>query len=221
MDILQWQFIVLFITAILFITYFLFNPVKSNTNNDANLGANNSVNINPLRWSIIVGSILLLLFSAYALLNKEDNNLEDNNVLTLESIKELENYLINNPDDVNSLKILALAYLNLADIANSIATFKKALELAPEDVDLLLQYASILSYKNNNSFAGEAQIYVEKALNINPNSFDALYLSGFVAIDNEDYSKAKDYWQKALSLEDNTSEQIQIIESVIYELENL
>lgn len=233
----KWQFILLIIIAILFIVYFLYNPVKTNTGKNTNINKEIAdissfqkkqkniafSQINTFRWSIIIAIIIFSLLSIYFVITPTQNyneNIENNDLILAENIKELEAYLLENPNDISSLKALGLFYFNLTEFEKSIAVFKKALQLSPDDISLLLQYASVIAYKNDNSFIGEPQVYIEKALEINPNYVDALYLRGFVALDNKNYIEANNYWQKALSLISKDSEARVIIENAIDELES-
>lgn len=180
------------------------------------------VKINPFRWSVLLTIIFIFLSTSIYIGIKLEQNYSDfdsNSLILEKNIKELELHISENPNDINSLKILGLNYFNLGETEKSINIFKKALQLTTDDVNLFLQYAGILAYKNNNNFKGEAEIYIKKALQLNPNLIDALYLAGFAAIDNENYILANNYWQKALSLIPKDSQKRFIIEGAIKELE--
>ena len=162
------------------------------------------VEINPLKWAVTLGIIIavlsLLIYSQLAPQKQSNTSLDIPSSLTLEqSVQRLENYLLDNPEDGESWKVLGLATFNLGNIDKSIASFEKAFALIPNDVDMLLQYAIVLASTRGGNFSGEPQSYIEKALEIDPNSSNAFYLQGIVAVNNN-FGLAEQYWQKALYL---------------------
>ena len=65
-----------------------------------------------------------------------------------ESIEKLQDYLIENPNDFQALKMLGLAQVGIGNVDDSIGTFESAFELNPNDIDLLLQYASAIAFQS-------------------------------------------------------------------------
>ena len=161
--------------------------------------------INPLRWVITLGVIIVFAsVSTYAfLVPKNDSNTlsELSSGLTLEqSVQSLETYLIDNENDGRAWKMLGLAQFNLGNTDSAITSFERAYFLIPNDIDMLLQYASIIASTQEGDFSGAPQSYIDQALAIDPNSVNALYLVGIVAANNGDLLLAEKSWQKALNM---------------------
>ena len=156
-------------------------------------------------WSIIiVFFISLASLFLYAQLkpaiSSEDSQTLESPVSLIDSVYSLESYLVDNPNDFQRWKMLALAYFELGEIQNSIESFESALNLNSNDVDLLLQYATILAASQEGSFLGKPKTMIDKALDIDSQSIHALYLSGVVATNQGDIILAEKFWQKALYL---------------------
>jgi len=161
--------------------------------------------INPLRWVITLGVIIVFAsVSTYTfLVPKNDSNtlIELSSGLTLEqSVQSLETYLIDNENDGRAWKMLGLVQFNLGNIDSAIMSFERAYVLIPNDIDMLLQYASIIASTQEGDFSGAPQSYINQALTIDPNSVNALYLVGIVAANNGDLLLAEKSWQKALNM---------------------
>jgi len=161
--------------------------------------------INPLRWVITLGVIIVFAsVSTYTfLVPKNDSNtlIELSSGLTLEqSVQSLETYLIDNENDGRAWKMLGLAQFNLGNTDSAITSFERAYFLIPNDIDMLLQYASIIASTQEGDFSGAPQSYIDQALAIDPNSVNALYLVGIVAANNGDLLLAEKSWQKALNM---------------------
>jgi cytochrome c-type biogenesis protein CcmH len=154
-----------------------------------------------------------------------ENKLLDNGInepLSMtESINKLENYLIENPKDFQTLKMLGLAQVNTGNIDKSIESFEKAFLINPNDIDLLLQYASAIAANQDGKFYGKSKILIEKALSLDPQSIQVLYFAGIVAAHQTDLDQARDYWQKALYLMPESHPDRNIIEEALDTILNL
>jgi len=93
-----------------------------------------------------------------------------------------------------------LAEFNLGNTDKALASFAKAYSLIPNDIDMLLQYASVVASTQDGDFAGEPQSLIDQALEVAPDSVHALYLVGIVAANDGDLLLAEQSWQKALYL---------------------
>ena len=157
------------------------------------------------RWSIIIVfcisvASLFLYAQLKPAISSEDSQTMESPTSLIDSVNSLESYLVDNPNDFLAWKMLALAQFNLGEIKNSLESFESALNLNPNDVDLLLQYASILAANQEGSFLGKPKTMIDKALDIDSQSIHALYLSGVVATNQGDIILAEKFWQKALYL---------------------
>ena len=164
-----------------------------------------TVAINPLKWAIalsgIIGVVSVLTYAQLAPKQSSSAAVEIPPGLTLEqSVQTLEAYLADNGEDGNAWKMLGLAAFNLGDVDKALVSFEQAYVLIPNDIDMLLQYASVLASIQGGDFAGEPQSLIDQVLEVNPDSVHALYLVGIVAANNGNLPLAEQSWQKALYL---------------------
>jgi len=96
--------------------------------------------------------------------------------------------------------MLGLAEFNLGNTDKALVSFEKAYSLIPNDIDMLLQYASVIASTQEGNFSGVPQSLIDQALEVDPDSVHALYLVGIVAANDGDLLLAEQSWQKALYL---------------------
>ncbi|MDP7553511.1 MAG: tetratricopeptide repeat protein [Candidatus Thioglobus sp.] len=209
-----WQFILMILLSCFLLVFFLYRPVKITVHDDSNIP------INPLSWSVIIVlfiAISSLLFYDHlkpAILLEKSYDIQESVSLS-DSIISLESYLKNNPEDSESWKMLGLAKFNLGEFSSSIESFEKAVAINPDDVEMLLQYASVLVAMQDGSFVGKPKSIIEKILKIDPQSIHALYLSGIAAANQSDIIAAKKFWQKALYIMPEKDPDRKVIEEAI------
>ena len=193
---------------------------------ELNNNESKNITIKPLIWStIIVLFVAVLSLSVYSqlapkIMPNTDNGINEPLSMT-ESISKLENYLIENPEDFQALKMLGLAQVGTGNIDKSIESFEKAFLINPNDIDLLLQYASAIAVNQDGKFYGKSKILIEKALSLDPQSIQVLYFAGVVAAHQTDLDQARDYWQKALYLMPESHPDRNIIEEALDTILNL
>jgi tetratricopeptide (TPR) repeat protein len=123
-------------------------------------------------------------------------------LLAAEYRGEAESALLNaqtfNPHDPRWPYYLGHLYKLKGDAPSSIASFKRALELQPDDVPTLLWVGE---GELDQGKPDEAQPRFEKALALQPRSVAAQYGLGRVALAKQDYARAIDYLEKALALD--------------------
>ena len=98
-----------------------------------------------------------------------------------ESIKKLQTFLEENPDDFQALKMMGLAQIGIGNTDESIVAFERAYQINPKDIDLLLQYASAIAASQAGQFHGKSKVLIDEAFNLNPQSTHVLYFSGIVS----------------------------------------
>ncbi len=139
--------------------------------------------------------------------------------LTLDqSVVKIEQHLKENPQDVKAWKMLGLSYFELNKIEESLKAYEKAYQIDPSDPRLLVEYASALISANDDQFTPKPMELIKKALEIEPNAPDALYLAGMFAVSVQDFNLAKTLWNKALSALPEQSVDRQALVSILAEL---
>ena len=173
--------------------------------NELSQDSGDSVAINPLQWAIALSSIIAIVsVLTYAQLAPKHGSsavIEMSPSLSLEqSVASLKTHLDNNPENGKAWSMLGLAEFNLGNTDKALMSFEKAYSLIPNDIDMLLQYASVVASTQDGDFAGEPQSLIDQALEVAPDSVHALYLVGIVAANDGDLLLAEQSWQKALYL---------------------
>lgn len=162
------------------------------------------------KWSTIfiasalpIGAIVLYLLvgSPLALYLPEANQGQPQ--LTQQDIEgmveRLAQRLEKDPNNAEGWQMLGRSYAALGKMSDAQAAYKKALELNPNNAQLLVDYADLLAFQNK-SIKGEPMRLVQKALQIDPNNLKALALGGTAYFEMGDYKKAEEYWTKAKGL---------------------
>src|SRR3954469_22437638 len=104
-----------------------------------------------------------------------------------------------NPNDAEGWKMLGRAYRAMERYTEANDAFKKAVALAPENADLLADYAESLALQAGRSLAGEPTQLLNRALKLEPDNAKVLTLSGSAAFERGDYKTAVKRWEAVLS----------------------
>ena len=102
--------------------------------------------------------------------------------------------LAQNPNDVEGWLLLARSNASLGNFDEALPAFEKASALAPNDADLLADYADVLAIANGYKLAGKPEALLERALEINPKHEKSLKLAGAAAFERQDYAKVALFW---------------------------
>jgi cytochrome c-type biogenesis protein CcmH len=103
-----------------------------------------------------------------------------------------------NPGDAEGWKMLGRAYRATERFAEANEAYRKAVELTPQDADLLADYAESLALAAGRSLAGEPTRLLDRARKIDPHSTKVLTLSGSAAFERKDYRIAIAYWETVI-----------------------
>ena len=193
---------------------------------ELNNNESKNITIKPLIWSMMiflfVGVLSLSVYSQLTpkIIPNANNGINEPLSMT-ESINKLENYLIENPEDFQAWKMLGLSQVGAGNVEKSIESFEKAFLINPNDIDLLLQYASAIAANQDGKFYGKSKILIEKALSLDPQSIQVLYFSGIVAAHEGNLDGAIEFWEKALYLMSTDHPDRNIIEEALGTVLNL
>ena len=138
-----------------------------------------------------------------------------------ESAQQIEQHLQDNPQDAGAYQMLGLTYFELGEMERSLKAYASAYQLESDNVQLLVEYASAVVSSNDNQFNSKSAQLIKRALELDPNSPDALYLAGVFATSIQDLDLAKNLWTKALSVLEQGSPDYQILQSMLLELESI
>ncbi|MES9992235.1 MAG: c-type cytochrome biogenesis protein CcmI [Candidatus Thiodiazotropha sp.] len=111
-----------------------------------------------------------------------------------ELVKRLAARMEQEPDNQEGWIMLGRSYMAMNDQAAAIDAFERAMEISDQNASLLLAYAEAIASGNGNDFTGRAAGMVEKALLLEPNNPNVLWISGIVAYQRNNYQAAVDHW---------------------------
>lgn len=109
-------------------------------------------------------------------------------------LAQIKSNLANNPNDAEGWRLLARAHASLANFDEALPAFEKASALAPNDADLLADYADALAIAKGFKLAGKPEALLERALKVNPNHEKSLKLAGAAAFERQDFAKVTLLW---------------------------
>lgn len=127
----------------------------------------------------------------------------------------LEARLADEPDDLEGWRMLGRSQQNLGDPAAAAAAFAQASGLAPERVDLLLDWSMALVAAAGGDVTPEGLVLFERILAVEPENTDALWMSGVAALQAGDRDVALDRWHHALSLLPVDSREGRVVQQAI------
>jgi cytochrome c-type biogenesis protein CcmH len=137
--------------------------------------------------------------------------------MVLEMVKRLEARLAQQPDDAAGWAKLGLSYANLGRGADAKRAYARAYELAPDNQEVLAQYAWIIYAENPRETNGLALELYKQLNRVDPQHPDALWFLGFAAYEQGDFGKSVKYWEHLVQVLPPTSPAAEHIRSAISE----
>ncbi len=120
-----------------------------------------------------------------------------------EKTQEVMRRLAEQPDDALGWDTLARLFVAQERFAEAAGALKKFRELVGDSADVLVREANALAFANNGELRGEPESLIDRALELDPQHFGALFLAGFAVALRQDYQSALDYWRRAVALSPN------------------
>jgi cytochrome c-type biogenesis protein CcmH len=144
--------------------------------------------------------VFLLLSSLVILIPLGSGGDDDDDAVILVTpgaeVARLETAIAENPDDIDSIVVLAEVLANSGRIAESIPWFERALERRPEDATLRLAFGRALQRAGNDF---DAELQLTRAVELDPNNpAPAFYLGLFhESRQPPDLGQAREWYQRA------------------------
>ena len=102
------------------------------------------------------------------------------------------------PDDLKGWVMLARSYKTLGRYEEAANAYAQGGSLVDNDVALLLDYADVLVQLNAGRFSGRPEQLIERALKLEPDEPQALFLAGAAAGERSDYVNVVRHWERLL-----------------------
>ncbi|MEI7431460.1 MAG: c-type cytochrome biogenesis protein CcmI [Betaproteobacteria bacterium] len=130
-------------------------------------------------------------------------------------LEKLVNKLKENPNDAKGWVLLARSYKMLGRFPEAADAYSHGTALVETDSALLADYAEVLVQINGGRFGGKADELIQRALKIDANEPQALFLAGAAASDRKDFSAVANYWSRLLKQLEPGSEEAQSLEAAV------
>lgn len=120
-----------------------------------------------------------------------------------------------NPDDSKGWVMLARSYKVLGRFAESAEAYSHGAALVDTEPVLLADYAEVLAQVQGGSFQGKPEQLIARALKIDPDEPQALFLAGAAASERKDFSAVAEYWGRLLPQLEPGSEEAQTLAAAV------
>lgn len=130
-------------------------------------------------------------------------------------LTSLEQRLQQQPNDIEGWVMLARSYQAMGRYADAVNASKKRLEYGGENADVYAALADSSAMLAGGALAGEPTSYVMKALALNNNHPQALWLAGLAAAQSGENEIARGYWNKLMPLLADLPQQQQELQEII------
>lgn len=105
-----------------------------------------------------------------------------------------------NPDDIEGWVMLGRTYAIMERYTDASNTYAKLVELAPNNPQILSDYADVLAMKNQGNLIGKPTELIYEALRIDPQYPKALALAGTAEFEQKRFEQAAVHWEKLLEV---------------------
>src|SRR5699024_6203041 len=107
----------------------------------------------------------------------------------------LRQRLEDNGGDTQGWTLLARSYNAMQQPQDALDAYARAVQLDPDNADLLIEYANAVATMHDNSLQGRPRQLIEQALQAEPDNLNALALAGAAAFQRGDRDRALQYWR--------------------------
>jgi cytochrome c-type biogenesis protein CcmH len=121
------------------------------------------------------------------------------------------------PNNHQGWLMLARSYKAMGRYDEAERAFEKAMPVVERDAQLLGAYADLLAAKAGGSLEGKPERVIARALKLDPNDLQSLWLAGTAAFNRKDFPAALKHWEHALKQLPPESEDAQMLNSIIAE----
>lgn len=123
------------------------------------------------------------------------------------------------PDNVEGWIVLARSHEVLQRFDDAVAAYRKAMALAPDEPNLMADYADALASARGGDLEGPVRETLDAALAIDPVHAKSLALAGMAAYRRGDLALARTHWERVLAVVPPESEAVQAIQDNLARLD--
>ena len=135
-------------------------------------------------------------------------------------VEGLAEKMKNNPDDAQGWLMLGRSYKYQQQYPKAVDAFANAYRLLGDQAEVMLLYADALAYASDKNLAGKPTELVFKALALEPDNMNALWLGGMAKAQQDDPVAAIKLWKKLAALLPPGSDSQQEIQGLLTKIES-
>lgn len=120
--------------------------------------------------------------------------------------------------DLQGWILVGRSYAALQRFDDAATAYARALDIAPDNPQLLADRADMLAMQQGQRLEGEPRRLIERALALDPKQLKALALAGSAAFARHEWAAASGYWQRARKLVDDGSDLAQGLDRSLAEV---
>ena len=148
-------------------------------------------------FPIAVIALYLILGSANYLSTEDQTATTDTSARSPDALlAELKLRLEQNPTDREGWAILANAMMSLGDYTQAVSAYEKLYALTGDDAEVLVGYADALAMLEGGTLNDRVITLLDRALKIDPEQPQALWLAGMAAEARGDLPGALEHWHR-------------------------
>jgi len=130
-------------------------------------------------------------------------------------VSGIESKLAENPDDLEGWSLLSRTYLSLGRFSDARSGYLRVIELGGESASNYAALADATALVAKGEVTAEVSSYLEKALQLNPNNQQALWLAGLGAAQKGNNAQARAHWERLADLLSELPEQQQELRQIM------
>jgi cytochrome c-type biogenesis protein CcmH len=122
---------------------------------------------------------------------------QDMEALVAKLAERMEKQPPGQASDTEGWVMLGRSYAAMQRFPEAKRAFARALQLMPDEPQILADQADVLAMMQGRNLDGEPMALIERALKNDPSNLKALALAGTAAFERKDYAGAINYWGRA------------------------
>jgi cytochrome c-type biogenesis protein CcmH len=136
-------------------------------------------------------------------------------------VQGLADRLAKEPGNLKGWAMLAKSYKVMGRPADAQVAFEKAGAFIDDDAQMLADYADVIATNANGNLSGKPAALLDKALKVDPNNGMALWLAGTAAMNEKNYDRTLELWDRLAKMLQPGSEDAQTLQGAITEVRAL
>ena len=167
-------------------------------------GSESLKNSGPLPVLIVATLFPIAVIALYLILGSANHVSTDDQSVTTDTstrspdalLAELKLRLEQNPTDREGWAILANAMMSLGEYTQAVGAYEKLYALTSDDAEVLVGYADALTMAEEGALNDRVITLLDRALKIDPEQPQALWLAGMAAEARGDLPRALEHWHR-------------------------